>query len=517
MKRFFVSPKLRPLLLLFFIAAFYFLLGIHKIIPLRPQSVHQWAQCDRASVAWNYYNSGYHFFYPAVNNIDNGSGVTGMEFPIVQFIVSLLYGLFGFHEWFYRLITLIVYTFGLYSAFHISKYFTSNALSAIGIVLLFACSPVLVFYSVSFIPDIYSMSLMLIAWYLLIVQVNGKHKYAPVLHWIFILIACLIKPTALIHIPPMLLFRKMVLERDRGIKAMLPSLLFTVLVFFLTFLWYAYASWLSKSEHSEIFLLQSRPLQNWTQFVEVWEIVKKDWLDRIFHPFILLAICFLCGFFLLRKFDRKDPLSCLLVMNLLGMLAFIRQMWLQFAFHDYYSVVLMPVFLFMLIYCFRSVLQLRKKQIAYFFSALLLISSAFQFYLAKTHLRVSHKKDNWKYGSVHFDACFDGAAFLTKSGIPAGAAIITLFDHTPNVSLYLLGRRGVSVSYHHTSDEIMSYLNRGDLRYLLFNEQSTFEQYSFNPGTYPIHEIYSEYPFRLYEVNHNFRPTLISKAMSPWN
>ena len=79
-------------------------IGQQNILPLRPQSVHQWAQCDRASVAQHFLNNGFDIFHPQVNNLDNGSGITGMEFPFINYVVAILYKLFGVHEWIYRLL-----------------------------------------------------------------------------------------------------------------------------------------------------------------------------------------------------------------------------------------------------------------------------------------------------------------------------------------------------------------------------------------------------------------------------
>ena len=89
--------------------------GQQNIIPLRPQSVHQWAQCDRASVALNYYQDDMNLFLPRVHNLDNGSGITGLEFPFVNYSVAILYKFFGYHEWMYRALMLLIFSFGMIS------------------------------------------------------------------------------------------------------------------------------------------------------------------------------------------------------------------------------------------------------------------------------------------------------------------------------------------------------------------------------------------------------------------
>ncbi|MBK7965050.1 MAG: hypothetical protein IPK10_07010 [Bacteroidetes bacterium] len=81
----------------------YWVVGQQDIVPLRPQSVHQWAQCDRASVALNYYQEDMNFFLPRVHNLDNGSGITGLEFPFVNYAVAILYHILDFMNGFTEL------------------------------------------------------------------------------------------------------------------------------------------------------------------------------------------------------------------------------------------------------------------------------------------------------------------------------------------------------------------------------------------------------------------------------
>jgi hypothetical protein len=77
-------------------------LGIYDHIEKRPCSVHIWAQCARASVALNYYKTDMNFFKPHIHKYLNGEGITGLEFPLVNYIPAVLYKLFGFNEAYYR-------------------------------------------------------------------------------------------------------------------------------------------------------------------------------------------------------------------------------------------------------------------------------------------------------------------------------------------------------------------------------------------------------------------------------
>lgn len=63
------------------------------------QVIFSWRATDMASIAMNYYHNGFHFLHPQVYWGGNGPGYVEMEFPIIPFVLALLYNLFGVNEW----------------------------------------------------------------------------------------------------------------------------------------------------------------------------------------------------------------------------------------------------------------------------------------------------------------------------------------------------------------------------------------------------------------------------------
>lgn len=480
--------------------ALFFLLGLHKVLFLRPQSIHQWAQCDRASVAWNYYTGGYDFFHPRVNNIANGSGITGLEFPIIQYVVALLYGVFGFHEWIYRLLTLCVYACGLYSIWRTVEQLCGGRLIASLVLLFLGCSPLLAYYSVNFIPDLYSMSFLMISFYILIQYDDLGLRSYYLLHWLFVSLACLIKPTALIYLPAFYVYRiksgKYPLNGKKSIGYLASSVLVTVL----TFSWYAYAKWLSSVERSGVFLLQTRPVQDLSQLLEIGGMIRLYWLDRICDPGVLGLIGI--AFLLLLIVRRKDlPVSAwLAICSLPGVVCYFWQMGQQFRYHDYYALLLFPALVFMLISILNTRLQTQNKLVRSIVLLFAVSIISFQFYSAKTHVRVSHKSGSWKYGHVFFDDYFQGDGILTRAGLSGQEAILSAFDSTSNVSLYLLGRKGISVPGHAELESLLKNPQDIEISYLLVHENSLNGINPFDTSIYPLSEVRNEPPFRLYRI-----------------
>ena len=97
--------------LIFFTLAFglfaYF--GLVEYLEYGPFGMHQGAQADRASIAFNYARESMNFLEPRVMENRSMHGITGMEFPIVAYATALLYKIFDYNPFFYRLIEALLF------------------------------------------------------------------------------------------------------------------------------------------------------------------------------------------------------------------------------------------------------------------------------------------------------------------------------------------------------------------------------------------------------------------------
>lgn len=485
--------------------------GQHKVIPLRPQSVHQWAQCDRASVALNYYQEDMNLFLPRVHNLDNGSGITGLEFPFVNYSVAILYKVFGYHEWMYRTLMLLIFSFGMISlAKIIMHYLNSNGI-ALGMMCLYAATPLLSFYTANFIPDIAALSFFLISWWIL-VNAKGHGKRKIVLWTICFCLAALIKITILIFLPAMLF----VVFKDEQLVKQRKHFIFGVsLSVVLVFAWYYYASLLSKSTGSEVFLLRIVILKSWAEFIDVFQEIKTVWMPRLYHPYLTLTLFSfpLISFLLTFKKSQFDYVSILVW---LGTICFLFLMWPQLRHHDYYMITLSLVFIlsFMLI-CKKLIERNVSKK---YVTIAMFVFGAFQVTRAHDYFTEVYNKENWQYGIRHADLYFDLEAELRASGVKLEDPIISVYDHTPNVSLYLMNQKGVSVSFRGPRESIPAYLVSGQFKYLVYNPFSEYGNAPFNPEEYPLKFFAEMDGMKVYSVNsYHKEGTLKRFNLTPWN
>ena len=171
------QKSLEKFLFVLLLTAVYFILNYHEILLLRPTSIHQWAQCDRAAVARCYFQDSMNFFKPRTYYLSNTKdGVVGLEFPLLNYIVAVFYKVFGFNEVWYRGLSLLCVTVGLYFTFCLAQLVLRQTLLAALITLAWYLSPILCYYTPNFLSDASSLGLIMAAWYFYFRYREGNKK-----------------------------------------------------------------------------------------------------------------------------------------------------------------------------------------------------------------------------------------------------------------------------------------------------------------------------------------------------
>src|ERR1700741_1998807 len=103
------NPFVRNLFFFLLLIALCIAYNYIEILRFRPKSLHQFRQTDCLALADNYYNGNWNLFEPAINLLCSDNNTTGKsagEFPLVYYIVAILWKLFGKHEYIFRLVTI---------------------------------------------------------------------------------------------------------------------------------------------------------------------------------------------------------------------------------------------------------------------------------------------------------------------------------------------------------------------------------------------------------------------------
>jgi len=460
-------------------------LGLFQHFAHGPLSVHQGAQSDRACVAWNYYTQSMDFLQPRVSENRAHEGVTGMEFPIIQYVVALLYKLFGFHDFIYRVVMFLIVFFGVFSAFKTTNFFIQKTLPRLLLAFGWFLSPIFVFYSNSYIPDTAALAFSMIAihqyikFYFRINQRKSALWYA-----LFITLAGLIKITFLIpHIAIIafvflpFVFPKFIELQYRSEKLPWYAL---ILPFAAAIAWYMYASHLTKSTGNNHFLQQINPAHSLKEFMDNIVFATNTWQSSLYSkwPFILL---FFFGFSRIFTSLKTQPLISYLVIFLsLGFLSFVVLFSGQLRYHDYYLTAIYPLVFFMLLQ--HQQLYVEGKTLFAGIAPLVavILFYSFPFFAwsnAYNMLHARYEKGNYFYQPALAESEFYSSALRQKidSIIPPSQEIISVFDPTPNTTLYALKRRGVRIASDFTPALTNEIILNSNIQYMVLNDSMRWE------------------------------------------
>jgi len=124
---------------------------------------HNWRQTTVTMVARNFLEIDNNILYPRVDFAGENSGITAMEFPILNYLIYIVSKIFGYSHWYGRLINLIVSSFGLYFFYKlVKKYFKEKVAFNSTLILLFS---IWFAYSRKIMPDTFSVSFIIIGIY----------------------------------------------------------------------------------------------------------------------------------------------------------------------------------------------------------------------------------------------------------------------------------------------------------------------------------------------------------------
>lgn len=207
-------------------------------VPLTADLSDDWRQADTASIARHFYENGYHIFYPQIYWGGNGPGYVETEFQLYTFITALLYRLFGEQLWLGRLVSLVfsVLTFSVFYLLARRLVGERVALWALG---FFAVSPLLIRYSVAFMPEATVLCFYVMALYLFQRWLEESKPQWILFAGLSTAAAILVKPTS-IHIG--LIFLLMLIEKYGWRLVKLKSVwLFGLVSLLPGILWYLHA------------------------------------------------------------------------------------------------------------------------------------------------------------------------------------------------------------------------------------------------------------------------------------
>ncbi len=478
------------------LAYIYFGSGVLETITLRPQSIHQWRQCDSASQALNYYQNQVSFLTPQTHTQTGKNGHAASEFPIIYYFVAKLYQLFGFHEYLFRLVNLLIFTAALVAIFSITQKFRINACAGIIPVVMVGTSPYVFYYANNFLPNVPAIALIIIGWCFFSYYLTSGKRIQIVWAFFFFTLGSLIKISESISVVAACIvlaagyFQLFSLNeisetwRKHGVlKLVLAACCILCII-----AWNQYAIWFNKAHGTGQNLLGMLPIWDISrqEAKDIFDRIRYDWSYAIFHRYewyLFWTALAAFPFF----YSRFNPLLRLITLLLfLGVCSY-GMLWFQaFYDHDYYMLtfIIFPFFLSLSwVEYLGRIIHLNK---VFKLTSILFLALTCGFLT-----NYSHKVQRNRYFKLKpyiNTVLYSIEPYLRSIGVKRTDLVVSVPDSSPNVSLYLMNNPGWTEAFTDENYNI-NYFHAAGAKYLVISDSS-----------YITHPLYT--PFAKHQIGY---------------
>lgn len=299
---------------------------------------HAWRQTTVTMAARNFYEVDPNILYPRIDISEDLTGITGMEFPLMNYLIYLMSEVFGYAHWYGRLINLILSSLGCWFFYLILRKYFDERLSFyatfILLVSLWFC------YSRKVMPDTFSMSLIIMGMYYgtNYLESKGHGVWQLVGYAVSVLLGLLSKlPSGFL----LVLFVLQLFDKSLALKRKIVFCLVSLLVMVPVAWWYFYwVPYLVEEYGLWHFFMGKGIIQGAKELIE-------NWVDTLAHfyddalKFIGFGV-FLMG--LVFCFVKKERLILrVLGLSFVAFLVVMMKSGWTFSHHSYYVIPFVPV------------------------------------------------------------------------------------------------------------------------------------------------------------------------------
>jgi 4-amino-4-deoxy-L-arabinose transferase-like glycosyltransferase len=416
-----------------------------------PQSVHNWRQCDGLSLALSYHQEGMHFFKPQTHMLYSDGSTTGnsapSEAPLFYYFIALLYHLFGYHEYFFRAVNLLIFLTGLYFLYRFADKILPNSIFPVLLVVLIFSSPVLIYYGNNFLPNTSALAVTFIAWYFFYKYYENSKTGTFITAMMFFALAGLMKVTELISV--IIILGMFLAEKFRIIsfniikgKHFAIKIIAFVFVFLLCGSWIMYARYYNNLHASGQFMTYTVPIWDLsrTDIRITLEKIQNIWYKEYFYP---PTLYFLLGALLLTIIMHKYThriLTFSSVCLVLGWAVYSLLFFGTLGDHDYFYITfyILPALVFMNLFYLLKHLPMRKTLLRTIQVFLILFICLNVIYGSKRH---TMRYEGWMNDYKQNLSLYQISPWLRQNGITLRDSVI-FYPCNYIRPLYLMNLKG---------------------------------------------------------------------------
>lgn len=400
-----------------------------------PDYIHSWTQSDRLAIAYRYMERDASFFFPRTFNLSTPDGITAVDLPITEYIVSLLMRLLNTHNplifRFYCLVTGLVAAACLFKT---ARHLTRSPVKATFVVLAIFLSPVIFYYQFSFIPSVFAFNYFLIAlWF----AVKAGTKRDIKISILFITFAVLVRISFLpVYVAFMIyLFTYIKKNKPQILPVLKTAVIFSSLG---VIAWQSYKTYLSQNYGTQ-FLNHLLPAASLGEFISIIFETTRRWFDE--YCSLLFYAMGLLYFINRAKLNLPGPRLLLLPLSIAAAIMVFILISRQFIDHEYYFFEsFAPAVVLFMILAVQSIDTTKRGQVF-----LLVASIAATIDISAYSLFKKNTPDHYNREHISYNNFKDSDQLLKQYNIPNHAKILVFNAYTTNLPLMQMNRKGITV------------------------------------------------------------------------
>lgn len=445
-----------------------------RVLHLRPLPHHIWRQTNCLSLTREYYAGEWNLFRPGVQSLIADGLTTGKsagEFPLIYYIIGMIWKVTGPSEFAYRLVMLVLHAVGTWAFFRTAQNILRDGFWACVVSLFFFTVPAVVYFAIGFLTDVPALDLVLIGTLPLSRYLGEGGRWNLIWGVVAFTLAVLLKITAAMFPLALmccllfaLLFPKTFawpgFSRVRSRNVAIGILL----VLCAAGLWVAYTVRYNQLHGAEYSYQGTWAIWDLTveQRERAWEFGKDILVFQLFDTPAYLVLLGLAAYCVYRMPRMPRALTLLLTCLFLGVVLYVLLWFITLDNHDYYFIaplvlpmVLIVASLWLMARFDPAVFRSKAAKAA--FASLLVYHAV---YAANNHQMRAHgpspldkeailplyhcaELDHWYYTQYwSLFGLLDIEPLAREVGVRPEDLVITVPDGSVCQALYLSGQRG---------------------------------------------------------------------------
>lgn len=427
-----------------------------------PNSVHTWRQSNTLAVARNFYEESMNILKPRVDNRKLSDGVTGMQFPSMEYVFALAYHITGEQYWVARFLTWCMFIAGVLGLYAWLQAWLKHENIAYYSTVVFMFIPELFYHCINPLPDILALSASIWALYFF-TQFQEHRTWKNIILCTFFATLAGLTKLQYLAIGFFMITVFFINIRTYKWTEWVKLGIFGTVTVSVSLLWYKYAVYLIKTSGLHDFGIELRPAKEWKL---IREILEQNIISDL--PELLLGftsfILFIYGMLHIKRVILHKAYFIPVLVWSIALLIYHGIELAQMKYHQYYMMPYMPILALIAGYGMQKMTQHTKKCIKYAAYTCLFLVPVFAI------IRIYPSRWVTKDHLLPDELYYRHTREVLQKAVPDNALCIVGPDESGAIFLYMLHKKGtVAFQCHDIVTEFEKY--KSQMPYLYWYEK----------------------------------------------